>query len=1035
MSIAHGQAITGRIVGTIQDADQGAVPNAKVTIVNQNTGISWDFQTDAQGNYLAPSLPPGTYKVTAAASGFRQAVTINIVVNVAQTTRMDFSMEIGNVQDTVEVTAAAPLVESAASGLGEVIDRRQIQALPLNGRLFSQLVHLTPGAIPEGPGDATEATAGSGARSSIMARVNGVYYATSNYTIDGVSNKEQMNAFINISPPLEAIEEFKVQTNNPSAEFGGFGGATVNLTIRSGTNELHGSLFEYFRNDVLNARKWETRLPATKTPLRSNQFGGTIGGPIIKNKAFFFFSYQSLRLRLGQTRSFAVPTALMRQGIFAASEGFPTIYDPTNGNRPFEQITIDGRPASRIPQNQWDPVSAKLLDIWPLPNVKPTAFNVGPNINYVENISQKNDPDQYDIKVNFKLSGKSDLFVRESYNPRTLRNPAPGNRFISSDPNADSSNHNAVIGHTYTFTPTLLSELRIGFNRFNTFHFANDFGVNKSNELGIKNGNLPGFPETSGIANFGITGIVGFGGPGFTDAQRLTNTIEVTEGLTWTKNSHALKIGADIMRTFASLTNPQTAPRGIFDFDANYTSIPDPANVTRRVGGAAFASFLLGFPNRIRRDIVDTKPYVGRWLMGFYVQDDFRATQKLTLNLGVRFDVFSTFRERYNRQTNLNLKTGLFESGSDDNPAPNVNGFTGVSPRLGFAYSPDRGKTAFRGAFGISYANSNFGANVGTLERNFPLFQLFDRMTPNQFVPFAKVSVDGLPGYISQPLAPTIPVPASVAPFFMPKDLQPDNIYMWNLAIQRQITNTSVVETAYVGTRGVHLFRGKNINTPLVGLGPQPARRPFNSILPQVGNITQRGSDGDSHYHSLQVKYTKRFSAGLQGLVSYTWSKSTGDVVGGQGVFWPYDDRLNKGLLDTDVPHNLVASFTYELPFGRGKRWIGKAPRFLDMLAGGWTLSDITMIRSGSPLTVTVTNSLLNTGTGNRADRTCNEVKVIGTPEQWFDTGCYSLPAQLVFGNSGRGSTRGPGFVNFDLSLAKAEKIAEKYKIEFRAEF
>jgi Carboxypeptidase regulatory-like domain len=1026
-TLAYAQAITGRLVGTVHDANQGAVPNAKVTITNQNTGISWEFQTDNQGNYLAPSLPPGTYKVTIAATGFRQALASDIVVNVAQTTRFDFTMQVGNVQETVEVTGTAPLVESTASGLGEVIDRRQIQGLPLNGRLFSQLVHLTPGVIPDGFADATEATAGSGARSPIMSRVNGLYWATSNYTIDGVSNKEQMNAFINISPPIEAIEEFKVQTNNPSAEFGGFGGATVNLTIRSGTNEFHGSVFEYFRNDVLNARKWETRLPATKPPLRSNQFGGTIGGPIIKNKAFFFFSYQGLRLRLGETRSFAVPTALMRQGIFSPAEGFPTIYDPDNGNQPF--------PNNQIPRSRWDAVSARVLEVWPLPNATPTAFNNGPNINYIENITQKNDPDQYDIKVNFKISEKSDLFVRESYNPRTFRYPAPGNRFINTaNANADSKNHNAVIGHTYTFTPTLLSEFRVGFNRFHTFHFANDFGVDKNNELGILNGNLPAFPETSGIANFEIPGIIGFGGPGWTDAIRLTNTIQLTEGLTWTRDRHALKFGADVMRTFAALTNPQTAPRGLFNFDTNYTSALNPLTNTR-VGGAAFASFLLGYPNRIRRDIVNTNPYVGRWLMGFYIQDDFRVTQKLTLNLGLRYDVYTTFDDRYNRQTNLNLTTGLLELATDDNPAPNVDGFNGFSPRFGFAYSPDGGKTAFRGAFGISFANSNFGANVGTLERNYPFFQLFDRQTPNQFIPFAKLSVEGLPGFIPQPIAPTIAVPANVAPWFIPKDLEPDNIYMWNLSIQRQITNTSVVDVAYVGTRGVNLFRGKNINAPPPGPGAQGPRRPFNSLLPQVPVINQRGSDGDSHYHSLQVKYTKRFSAGLQGLVSYTFSKATGDVVGGQGVFWPHDDRLNRGLLDTDVPHNLVASFTYELPFGRGKKWLAGAPRILDVIAGGWSLNGITMIRSGQPLTILMATSLLNTGTDNRANRTCDKVKVIGNPDQWFDTSCYSAPPEFVFGNSGRGSTRGPGYANVDFSVAKAGMIGERYKLEFRAEF
>jgi len=1017
---AFGQAITGRLVGTVQDASKAVIPAAEVSITNQNTGLSWTFVADDQGQYIAPSLPPGAYQVSVLMPGFKKAVAKDIVVFVAQTTRLDVTLEVGEVNESVTVMSKAPLVESTTSALGEVIDQKQIQALPLNGRLFSQLVHLTPGVIPEGQGEATEATAGAGARSAIQSRVNGLYWATSNYTIDGVSNKEQMNAFINISPPLEAIAEFKVQTNNPSAEFGGFGGATVNLAIRSGTNDFHGSLFEYFRNDKLNARRWESQ---TKAPLRSNQFGGTIGGPIIKNRAFFFFSYQGLRLRLGQTRSFAVPTDLMRQGIFSSAEGFPTIYDPDNGGQAFAN--------NQVPKARWDPITTKVLELWPRPNTVPTSYNNGPNINYVENLSGVNDPDQYDIKVNFRLSDKNEIFVRESYNPRTFRTPSPGNKYIAtSDANADSKNHNSVVGHTYAFSPTLLSELRLGFNRFNTFHYSNDYGDDINNQLGIKNGNLPLFPETSGIANFLVDGLVGFSGPGWTNALRLTNSYQVTEGITWTKDRHTLKVGTDITHSFAALTNPQTAPRGRFDFSRLYTS-------NKGSGGAAFASFLLGYPYRVRRDVVNTKPYVGRWFIGLYAQDDFRLSHELTLNLGVRFDVYTAFKERYNRQTNFNPTTGVFDSATDDDPGPNVSGFKGVSPRIGFAYSPDEGKTAFRGAVGFSSANSNYGANVGTLERNYPFFQLFDLQTPTQYVPFSRVSVDGLPGFIPQPIAPTIAVPAGVTPWYIPENFEPDNIYMWNFGIQRQMTPSSVIEAAYVATHGVNLFRNKNINMPVPGAGAIGPRRPFYSLVPQASDINQRGSDGMSHYHSLQVKYTKRYAAGLQGLVAYTFSKSTGNVVGGQGVFWPYDDRMNKGLLDTDVPHILVGSAAYELPFGTGRRWMSSAPMPLQILAGGWTLSGISSIRSGFPLTITTQTNLLNAGSAtNRADITCSEVKVIGKPHQWFDQTCYAAPTQpYVFGNSGRGSVRGPGFANFDLSVAKSGVIMENYRVEFRAEF
>lgn len=328
----YAQAITGRIVGTVQDRNQSAVPNAKVTITNQGTGISSEFQTDSQGNYIAPSLPSGAYKVTIAAQGFRQAVANNIEVNVAQTTRLDLTLEVGNVQEAVEITGGAALVQSTTSDLGEIVNQRQVQTLPLNGRIFSQLIQLVPGAVPAGFGAAPEAASTAGARTFTSASVNGLPWAGTTYYLDGIENKETLNAFISMSPPIEAIEEFKVQTNSASAEYGAFGGGVVNLTLRSGTNEYHGALFEYMRNEALNARDF---FAASKNPFKTHQFGGVFGGPIVKNKAFFFGDYQGLRLRGGRPFTASVPTQAMREGRFLASEGFANpIFDPASSADP-----------------------------------------------------------------------------------------------------------------------------------------------------------------------------------------------------------------------------------------------------------------------------------------------------------------------------------------------------------------------------------------------------------------------------------------------------------------------------------------------------------------------------------------------------------------------------------------------------------------------------------------------------------------------------------------------------------------------------
>ena len=322
LTLAFGQVITGRLIGTVSDQSRAAVPGAAVTISNQETGVVWHVITDSHGDYIAPSLPAGTYRIQAEQQGFRNAVAVDNVVNVAQDTRVDITLQIGSVADTVDVVASAPLVRSTSSEIGETIDHKQVDELPLNGRLFSQLMQLVPGAVPDGPTDAAESASGSGARSPIQADINGISYKNGNFTIDGVSNREPANGYINISPPVEAIQEFKVQTNNPSAEFGSFGGAIVNLTIRSGTNVISGFLFEYFRNDALNAR---TFFAATIPPLKSNQFGGGIGGPVRKNKIFYFGDYQGLRLRYGSVQRYTFPTDNMKAGILSPVDGFKNV--------------------------------------------------------------------------------------------------------------------------------------------------------------------------------------------------------------------------------------------------------------------------------------------------------------------------------------------------------------------------------------------------------------------------------------------------------------------------------------------------------------------------------------------------------------------------------------------------------------------------------------------------------------------------------------------------------------------------------------
>ena len=1020
---ALGQSINGRITGTVLDAQEAAIPNAKVTVRNQATGISWDVVSDSRGVYVAPSLPAGQYAIRVEASGFRPAVSPDNTVSVAQTTRVDVRLEVGAVAEAVEVHAEAPLVQSATSDVGETVQMRQIQSLPLNGRIFSQLVQLVPGAIPRGfDGTAAESGSSAGARTFITSSVNGVPWSGTSFTLDGVNNAEPLNAFINVAPPIEAIEEFKVQTSNPNAEFGTFGGAVVNLTLRSGSNEFHGSLFEYLRNDALNARNF---FATTKAPFKTNQFGGTFGGPIIKNKAFFFGDYQGMRLRQGQAYLFNVPTAAMRQGILLPSEGFSTIYDPDSSP---SSASVTAFPDNRVPMSRWDPIAAKVLQLWPQPNLTPDRPG-GPN--YFENASNAQNVNAFDVKFDYQFERFGRVFARESYSKRFLDQAPPGNQFIMADPDSESRSHNAVVGHSVAFTPNLVNELRLGYNRFNTFHSGNDFGIQKNNELGIKNGNLAAYPESSGIANFIVDPLRGFGAPGWTNALRLANVYELTNSTTWIRGGHTFKWGADFRRIRSTLTNPETSARGSFRFNRDMTS--QAGN-----GGAQFATFLLGYPSEIQRGLVNTRPDVRMVQGGVYFQDDWRVSRSLTLNLGLRWDLFTHPIEGHDRHVNFDPRTGKFNAATPDNRGPNLDTRkTNFAPRFGFAYSPNQGKLAFRGAVGISYFTDNFGANGGTLERNFPLFQNFGQTPSVQNRPFAKLSVDGLPAPTPTPLAPVIdPIPGITA-FYVPHDFRQGTVNMWNIGVQRQLGGSGVVDAAYVATRVNNIFRGRNINIPYVpGPGAVDPRRPYYSVAPLIQNITERGSNGKSQYDSLQVKYTRRYAQGLQGLFSYTYAHSHDNV---STILFVWDDKLNwfpshgKAL---DLRHVFTSSWTYELPFGKGRQFLTDAPRALDLIAGGWGINGITTMRTGEPLRVQAANQQLNIGTTNNfAKVTCSEVGMPKSVSQWFDTSCFSDPDPYTFGNAKPGVIRGPGVINFDLSAFKTFALQERTRLEFRAEF
>ena len=935
------QTTRATLTGTVTDPNGAIVPSATVTATNIATNITSTTKTNQEGTYTFTALAPGEYTVSVAVTGFKRNVQTGTILRIAETSRLDIPLEVGAVTEEVNVVSEAPLVRSTSSEQGQVIDYKQIQSLPLNGRLFQQLITLTPGAIPAGFADFAENPAGAGARSAVHHSVNGLPWSGNNYLLDGVANNEPLNAFVNITPPLEALQEFKVQTNNPTAEFGVFGGAVVNLSIRSGTNQFSGSLFEYYRDDSLNARNF---FAATKAPFNSHQFGGTFGGPMLRNKAFFFGDYQRLRQDQGRTVVATVPTAAMRGGDLSAL-GTP-IFDPLSGQ------AFDG---SIIPGNRINPITRQVADIWPLPN------RSGLVDNYIENNVVEQEQDAFDIRSDVNLGRWGSVFGRYSRADRDFVEPPTANIFMSGGNRSESGNYNLVLGHTLTLSSSRLNEFRVGINKYDLAQFGSDFGIPKNNELGIPNGNIEGHPYTFGIADFNIAGYLRTASPGFTNSVRIGKTVQVSDNFTWVVDKHSVKFGGDARFITSTLTNPQTQPRGLFTFDRNYTSNLGAANT-----GQPWASFLLGLPNRVQRDFVDTYPEVLINFVGFFMQDDFRVTRNLTVNLGLRWDLLTTPVEKNNRQTNFSLQDGLIHTASDEDRGPlTTNFYGGWAPRLGVAYSPDAGRTAIRGAYGISYYRDNFGANGGTLERNHPLFQQIDLQTPNQFTPFRSVS-DGLPGFTSIPLTPTIAPPPGFAVFFFPAGDKPNMAHMFNVGVQRQLPWSSVLDVSYVGTRGKNIFVSRNVNVPLPGPGSLDPRRPYFALAPNIPVINQRSGDAESWYDALQVKVDKRFARGLQGLLAYTFSRTEDTAF----ILHPaIETRAPSTGKAIDIPHNFVLSWSYELPFGSGRRFLSDASGVVQMLVEGWAVNGITMYQTGQPLNIRLASSQLNTGTDNFAER------------------------------------------------------------------
>ncbi len=1037
------QVTTADLVGTVKDNTGAVVRGVKVTLINEATGVSRSAVTDEDGNYVFTSLQPGRYALAAEAAGFRKVERTGVELQVNQRAQVDVDLQVGQVGETVQIEGTAPLLESQSSVLGSVIQERQVQDLPLNGRNFIQLAILSPGV--SGASYGMRGTIMSGTRPDDLRPgtelfVNGNRESSNNYLYDGIDNNDRLTLAIVVRPAVEAIKEFKIQTNLFSAEQGRNPGGQVNVVTKSGGNDFHGSVYEFLRNDALDANNFfSNRAGQKKPPFRQNQFGGSLGGPIIKGKTFFFGDYDGFRQRLGRVFVNTVPTLRMRQGDFGEVAG--GIYDPTTTVQSGTAFTRQQFPDNRIPQNRWDPVTAKLINAYPLPTSSALVNNL------VTAPTRQQDWDQYDVRVDHNHSERNTFFGRYSWSKTATTNPftfpavqLPGlSKAVglgNEDTFAGTSTlraHHAVINWVHVFSPRILLDLRAGYARFQLDFTQAD--VEANDQLGVKLGvpNANQQDQQNGIPIFSPANYTGIGHSRSLPILRRENTFQYVGNLTFTGSAHTIKTGLDVRRRH--LTEYQTnRGNGRFNFAPNITN--NPANNT---GGNSMAAFLLGAPSLIEQDYLLAWVGIRGTEYSAYVADDWRATQKLTLNIGLRYELDTPYNEVANRWANFDPQTAtvLVAGRNGVSNSAGVNTFKkGFAPRFGFAYQLGQ-KTVVRGGAGIFWNTAGHGGNALRLQRHVPFGPIYS-LSPGNFFVARRVS-DGFPTI--PPLDLRLADVPSGSVIGIDPNYQPGYAEQFNLTVEHELPSSLLLKASYVANLGRHLDTSFNLNQAVPGAGAVNNRRPFFGVRPTLADVTWAVSDGLAAYHAFQFSAEKRLTHGLSGLLSYTWGHSI-DTVGqsfGGGADGPLpqdprDRRADRGNSPFDIRHRLTIAWNYALPLGKGRKWLSSGGP-AEHILGGWQVNGIATFQTGLPFTPTANSATVNTGTGSRPDRTGDGTLSEQTVDRWFDTSAFRTPAQFTYGNSGRNILYGPGRVNFDLSLFKQFPITERVNLQFRTEF
>lgn len=1017
-----GQSTTASIVGSVRDSTGAILPNVAITVTNTATSTVRNVTTDSEGNYNVSNVPIGVYQVTAELAGFKRSVLNPIRLVVNQTARLDIQLEAGDITEQVNVETSSPLIESETSTVGQVISNRTIVELPLNGRNFIRLGSLIPGTNEGAPGAGVVRSRQGG----VALTSNGQRAEYNNFTLDGVDNNEALFGVAVVVPSIDAIQEFKVQTSNYSAEFGRGAGANVNIAIKNGTNQLSGTVYEFVRNDKLDARNpFATR----KNPLRRNQFGFSVGGPIVlpkfgiggepflnlKDRTFFFFNYEALIERRGFTSLTNVPTEAQRNGVFATA-----ITDPQTG-LPFANNTI---PANRI-----NPITQRILALIPLPNATGTS-------NYNFSSSNPTDNRQINFRIDHRLTDSDQIFGRYSQTSSTDINRAIN--LNSQETNIKTKG--LALSWAKVISQNAVNDFKFGFQRYEFNLYPDGYGINGAAEFG-----LPSF-ITDDIFNryptIIVSGTANFGGGISNPLLRGEDTFQVIDNFSLTLGKHTLKFGGDVRKYKASNFQPQF-PTGEYTFNGTRTGNP-------------VADFLLGLPSQQR--LLNTTGFdttrIHNLRADLYIQDDFQVTSRLTVNVGFRWEIDGKWREENNRFAYFDPKTGqvVYPNGLPSElktildafqtaNAANPNAFRfryedidairpaqnkQFAPRVGFAFRPfATNRTVVRGAFGVFWGQpiANIYLNTAFTPPPFSL---------NQTLTAAGQQFGVFPGVTPQTLVPVNPSFFTI----VPEEFKNGYVQQWNIGVEHEIFYNIAVKASYVGSRGIHLERRYDYN---YGEPSATAITNARRRYPQFSAIQFQESSAKSAYHSLQIGAERRFSDGLTFIAGYTYSKALDDTstwmgLGGQESQFPQNPRdmsLEWGRSGSDLRHRFTLSTVYELPFRSDRRG-------LNVLIGGYQLSSILTLRTGYPFSVIIgaTDVANITGAGTANSR----LNLIGDPfanvpaGYFFNPAAFARPAAGTFGNIGRNAMSGPGAQQLDFSILKNIRFSDRFSIQLRGE-